>query len=298
MSNRDGDDDDLPHPWDLPTAAVLIVTHVGALAAPFFVTTGAAALAVLLYCLTCLGITLGYHRLLTHRSFRCPRWLEIVLTMMAGLACQGGPSTWVAVHRMHHAHSDRPGDPHGAHKGFLWAHMGWMLTRPPHKLDPAMKLRFAPDIERDPVLRCIDRLHFVYAVFTAATLYLLGGLPWLVWGYFLRLTCTYHATWLVNSASHTFGYRSYQTGDRSTNCWWVALLTFGEGWHNNHHAFPASARHGLRWWEVDLSWLTLQALHRLGLVWDCKLPSPNSRVQAVAAEVMRHAEPAAAARKS
>jgi fatty-acid desaturase len=263
---------EVPHPWDKPTAVVLTIVHLGAVASPFFFSRSGLLLAVVLYTVACLGITLGYHRLLTHRSFRCRRWVEVALVGMAALACQGGPSTWVAVHRLHHARSDKPGDPHGSHRGFWYSHMGWMLSRPPHKLDPALKARFAPDVERDPVLRFMDRMHFVFAALTAITLYSLGGWSWLFWGGFVRMTATYHATWLVNSASHLYGYRSHSTQDRSTNNWWVALITFGEGWHNNHHAFPSSARQGLSWWEVDISWLILQGLTRLGLVWDCKLP--------------------------
>ncbi|CAN0302312.1 unnamed protein product, partial [Phaeothamnion confervicola] len=262
-----------PHAWDVPTAIVLTITHVGALAAPFYVTKSALVLWFSLYCATCLGITLGYHRLLTHRAFKCKRWVEIALAALGGLACQGGPSTWIAVHRIHHAKSDTPADPHSTYHGFWYAHMGWMLHCPPHKLDPSLKKRFAPDIEKDPALRFLDRFHFVYAALTALSLYALGGIPWLVWGYFARLVATYHATWLVNSAAHTYGYRSYETQDKSRNCWWVAILTFGEGWHNNHHAFPTSARQGLKAWEIDPSWLIVKGLEKLGLVWDLKLPS-------------------------
>lgn len=119
-------------------------------------------------------------------------------------------------------------------------------------------------------------MHFVQAVIVALALYALGGLPWLVWGCFVRLVASYHATWLVNSAAHMFGYRSHQTADNSTNCWWVALLTFGEGWHNNHHNFPSSARQGFKPWEIDISWLLLCFMQKLGWVWDCKLPISTS----------------------
>lgn len=245
---------------------MLGLVHLGSGLAFLHFSWSGLAICAVLYVLTCLGITLGYHRLLTHRSYRAHPALEVFLVALAGLACQGGPATWVAVHRLHHAKSDQHGDPHGAHRGFWWSHMGWMLTRPPHKLDPAMKNRMAPDILRDPWLRRFEGYHFVWAALSAAALYALGGWSWVLWGGCFRLMLTYHATWLVNSAAHLYGYRSHDTGDRSTNCWWVAVLTFGEGWHNNHHAFPTSARHGLAKHEVDISYMVLKLLRYLGLV--------------------------------
>lgn len=273
---------EIPHPWDPPTAAVLGTVHVGALLAPWYFSWSGLFLCLLLYTATCLGITLGYHRLLTHRSFKARRWLEIVLAALAGLACQGGPVTWVAIHRMHHAKADKHGDPHGANHGFWWAHMGWMLTRPPHKLDPTMRERMCGDLLRDPVLRVLDQGHFLWAALSGLLLYAIGGWSWLLWGGCARLALTYHATWLVNSAAHMYGYRSHSTGDLSTNCWWVAMLTFGEGWHNNHHAFPASARHGLGRWEIDLSYLLLRAMERFGWVSDLKGVPSSRRVGASA----------------
>jgi fatty-acid desaturase len=255
---------------------VLGLVHLGGLLAPLYFSWSGLVLCLTLYALTCLSITLGYHRLLTHRSYRAIRPLEIGLTALAGLACQGGPATWVAVHRLHHSHADRPGDPHGAHKGFWNAHMGWMLRRPPHKLDPALKQRFAPDILKDPALAFLDRSHFLWAALSGLALFKLGGLSWLLWGGCMRLVLTYHATWLVNSAAHLFGYRSHATNDNSTNCWWVAWLTFGEGWHNNHHAFPASARHGLGPREWDASYALLKLWEGWG--WVSELKAPPSRV--------------------
>lgn len=266
---------EVPHPWDPPTAVVLGLVHVGAVLAMYHFTWSGLVICLVLYAVTCLAITLGYHRLLTHRSYRAVRPLELGLAALAGLACQGGPATWVAVHRQHHAKSDRPGDPHGAQHGFWWSHVGWMLHRPPHKLDPTIKQRLAPDILRDPWLARFDRFHLVWAGLSALVLYALGGWSWLLWGGCFRLTLTYHATWLVNSAAHLYGYRSHATSDSSTNCWWVALLTFGEGWHNNHHAFPASARHGLGPREWDVSYAILRLMQRRGWVWDLRLPKPE-----------------------
>jgi stearoyl-CoA desaturase (delta-9 desaturase) len=274
---REDEELEIPHPWDPPTAAVLGLVHVGALLAPGYFSWSGLILCLVLYVVTCLGITLGYHRLLTHRSYRAHRSLELALAALATLACQGGPVTWVAVHRLHHAKSDRPGDPHGAQHGFWWSHIGWMLTRPPHKIDPGLKERMAPDILRDPWLRRLDRFQLVWAGISALVLYGLGGWSWLLWGGCLRLVLTYHATWLVNSAAHLYGYRSHATADRSTNCWWVALLTFGEGWHNNHHAFPTSARHGLGPREWDVSYWILSIWQRLGWVSDLKVPRGTRR---------------------
>ncbi|MEW6277426.1 MAG: fatty acid desaturase [Candidatus Eremiobacterota bacterium] len=265
------DDDGPPHPWDWPTAIVLWSVHVGALAAPFTFSWSGLAVCLVLYAVTAMGVTLAYHRLLTHRSFKTPRWFEYLLTVAGAQACQGGPIGWVAVHRLHHGHSDRPGDPHGADKGFWWSHMGWMMSKPPHKLDPLMRTRMARDLEADAFHRWLDRGYILAAVGLGFLLLKLGGWSWVVWGMFVRLVLVYHATWLVNSAAHKFGYRSHRTNDLSTNCWWVALLTFGEGWHNNHHAYPASARHGLRFWEVDVSYMAIKLFERMGLVWDIKL---------------------------
>jgi len=257
-----------PHPWSWRTVLVLLVVHVGALLAPFFCTPSAVALALVLYTLNCLGITTGYHRLLTHRSFKARTWLAYTLVTLGALSAQAGPASWVAIHRLHHAKSDRDDDPHNAARGFWWSHMGWMLRVPPRRLDPLFTKRFARDILEDPYYAFLDRHFFHLCLLSGLALYGLGGWPWLTWAVFLRIAAVFHATWLVNSAAHGFGYRSYDTNDLSTNCWWVALLTFGEGWHNNHHAFPTSARHGRKWWELDLSWLLILTLGKLGWVWD------------------------------
>jgi len=266
-----------PHPYSWRTVAVLLVVHLGALLAPFCFTPSGALVAACFYCLNCLGITTGYHRLLTHRSFKTHRWVAYFLVTLGALSAQAGPASWVAIHRLHHARSDREDDPHNAAKGFWWAHMGWMLRLTPRRLDPGFTRRFARDILEDPYYAWLDRAFFPLCLAMGVGVYHLGGWPWLVWVMFLRVACVFHATWLVNSAAHTFGYRTHATQDRSTNCWWVALLTFGEGWHNNHHAFPTSARHGMRWWEIDLSWLLIQTLGRLGLAWDLQGPKNANR---------------------
>ncbi|MDB5092501.1 MAG: Delta-9 acyl-phospholipid desaturase [Candidatus Eremiobacteraeota bacterium] len=256
--------------------AVLVLIHLGALAALLPGCSSWPAVAVMLvltYLTGGIGIALGFHRALTHRSYRLWRPLEYGVTVLGCLALQGSPIDWVATHRKHHAHTDEPGDPHDANAGFAWSHMLWMVLPNPSLLDAEQRERFAPDLTADPFYRRIDRAHVFFTFILAALLYALGGLSWVVWGIFVRLALTYQITWLVNSAAHTVGYRTFRTDDRSTNCWWVALLGWGEGWHNNHHAFPFSARHGLRWFEFDSTWLTVRVLAALGLAKDLRLPT-------------------------
>jgi stearoyl-CoA desaturase (delta-9 desaturase) len=157
----------------------------------------------------------------------------------------------------------------------LWSHFEWLYR--PNEARPTMleQQRFAPDLWSQPFYRMLDKLHVPLQIALGVLLYALGGLPWVIWGIFVRLTLVYHITWFVNSAAHKYGYQTYATGDKSTNCWWVGLLTFGEGWHNNHHAFQFSARHGLRWYEFDLSWITIRLLRMLRLAKDVKLPTPE-----------------------
>lgn len=266
-----------PHVWDVPTFLVMIPVHLGALLAPWTFSWSGLWVGVAMYIVTAGGITIGFHRLLTHRSYKTSKWLEYVFTLCGTLACQGGPISWTVVHRLHHKHSDDAGDPHSARTGFWWSHMGWMFVNIPRKVSQEVRERITPDLMKDPVHRTIDRHMLTIAVMSGALLFHFGGWSWLVYGMFLRLTLVYHATWLVNSAAHKFGYRTHATRDLSTNCWWVALLTFGEGWHNNHHAFPRSARHGLGWWELDLTFLVISGLEKLGLVWDVHLPKGHRK---------------------
>ncbi len=251
--------------------------HVGALLAffPAFFTWQALFVGLVLHWLTGgLGISLTYHRLLTHRSFALrPRWLEYGLTAIGCCASQGGAISWVADHRKHHAHSDDEQDVHSPNRGFGWAHMFWWMTPDvTARHNPDYDRKWAPDLYRDPVHRVLERFQLVFPLLLFAGLYAVGGLPWLIWGGFVRSVSVLHTTWLVNSATHVWGYRSYKTRDTSTNLWWVALLTFGEGWHNNHHAFQTSARHGLRWWEIDMTYGAIRLLSVFGLAHSVKLP--------------------------
>jgi stearoyl-CoA desaturase (delta-9 desaturase) len=231
-----------------------------------------------LYFFTGLGVTLGYHRLLTHRSFATPRWVEYTLAVLGSLANQGGPLQWVANHRKHHQHSDHDGDPHSPRDGWWWAHAFWWMPRQSRARVERDYRRYTPDLARDPFYRFLQRWEALPPLALAAVLFGLGqlcggvGLSWVVYGIFVRTTLLLHATWLVNSATHLWGYRSHDTRDRSTNLWWVALLTFGEGWHNNHHAFPRSARHGLRWWEFDLTFLLIRVMSFISLSREIHVP--------------------------
>ena len=249
---------------DWPVALFLGGVHLGALAAllPGTFSWGAVGVAVLLHWLTaCLGITLGYHRLITHRSFKAPKLIEYLTLFCGTLACQS-PIEWVGKHRMHHQHTDTIEDPHNIGRGFWWAHVGWILHRLPcDRLIP----QYTKDINRDPVYRFLDRTMVGWQVVLAVLLYLLGGWPFVVWGIFVRLAVVYQCTWLVNSGTHLWGSRPHASGDRSANNWWIALLTYGEGWHNNHHTFPSSARQGLRWWQIDVTWWVICGLRAVGL---------------------------------
>jgi sn-1 stearoyl-lipid 9-desaturase len=230
---------------------------------------GAVGAALLLYWITGgLGITLGFHRLVSHRSFDTPKWLEYFLVFCGTLSCQGGPIAWVGIHRMHHKYSDTEPDPHDSNRGFWWSHMGWMLFKIP--ADNEIH-RYTKDIADDSIYQFYEKSFIPIQIVLGLFLYCLGGWSFVIWGIFVRLIVVFHCTWFVNSATHKFGYSSHESNDLSKNCWWVALLTFGEGWHNNHHAYQYSARHGLQWWEIDLTWMTIQLLQFLGLAKNIKL---------------------------
>lgn len=248
------------------TAIALLVLHIGAVASFFFFDWKAVIVAAVLYW-TCVGwgIGMGYHRLLTHRSYRVPKPLEYFFAICGTLTLEGGPIFWVATHRVHHQRSDQPGDPHSPKDGPWWAHIGWIIFGETKHNATAMMSRYAPDLGRDPFYRWLNTYHYVPLVILSIVLFAIGGLPMLLWGTCTRVVLGLHATWLVNSATHLWGKRRFQTRDDSRNNWWVALLTFGEGWHNNHHAHPASARHGLTWAELDLTWLQIRLLAWLGI---------------------------------
>jgi sn-1 stearoyl-lipid 9-desaturase len=254
------------------TAIAMGAFHVAAVAAFFYIDTGAIIAAVILYFVAgMLGIGMAYHRLLTHRGYKTPLWVEYFLTTCGTLALEGGPIFWVATHRVHHQKSDREGDPHTPREGTYWAHMGWILTGQGLHHDTEILARYAPDLCRDRFHVALTRWHWVPQVVVGLGLLAFGGIPYVLWGIGARTVFGLHTTWAVNSATHLWGSRRFQTRDDSTNNWWVAALTFGEGWHNNHHAHPTSARHGLAWYEIDLNWMGISFLRMLGLAWDIKV---------------------------
>jgi len=244
----------------------MLLFHFGAIAAFFFFSWSALVVAVILHVVAInIGIGMGYHRLLTHRGYQVPRWLEYLLAICATLSLEGGPLVWVTTHRIHHQHSDRLGDPHSPREGGWWSHAGWVIHGAGADAEPLLLAKYAPDLMKDAFYRRLNRYHWVPLTLLAFILLAVGGWPWVLWGIFLRVTLGLHATWLVNSATHMWGSRRFATRDDSRNNWWVALLTGGEGWHNNHHAHPVSARHGLVWYEFDLNYYGIWIMGRLGL---------------------------------
>jgi stearoyl-CoA desaturase (delta-9 desaturase) len=283
----------------LVTLATILIPVGGVIAAPFLVWGwgfGWADLGLLLgmYVLTGLGITLGFHRLFVHRSFETYTWVNAVLGVMGSMALQGPLLQWVGLHRRHHQHSDTPNDPHTPHhhgqgalgvlKGFWHSHIGWLFAPDPPGLD-----RYYKDLDASPTLRTVSALFVLWGALGLIIPAILGGLitmSWigvvtgLIWGGLVRVFLVHHMTWSVNSACHLWGWRPFKSEDESRNNFLVGVLAFGEGWHNTHHAFPTSARHGLRWWEIDMTWYAIRALSLVGLAWNVKVPSSEALEQA------------------
>ena len=253
------------------------------------------AMVVAGWLLTGLGITVGFHRLLTHRSFDTYRWVRLVWMTLGALSVEGSPLVWCAVHRRHHELSDQPGDPHSPHlhgdglwnslRGLWYGHAGWLFTG--YWSSPDLK-RYVPDLLADPALVTVDRLYYLWVLTSLALPAAIGGLitlSWqgalsgLVWGGLVRIFITHHITWSINSICHVFGTRDYVTGDESRNNLVCGLLGLGEGWHNSHHAFPTSARHGLAWWQLDASWLVIRGMELVGLAWNVRLPSQRAMAE-------------------
>ena len=255
----------------LITCVVLAWFHIQAVAALFsFSWTNLIVAAFLYWMAVGLGISMGYHRLHTHRGFKTSKLFEYFLAICGTLTLEGGPIFWVAIHRRHHQHSDQPLDPHTPRVSGFWAHIGWILFGEAQHNNTATMSRYAPDLGKDPFYRWLTTYHWVPLTVLGFALLAIGGWPLVNWAIFLRVVLGLHATYLVNSATHLWGRRRFATQDDSKNSWWVALLTFGEGWHNNHHAHPTSARHGLAWYEFDPTWIELKLLRAVGLVWDVK----------------------------
>ncbi len=256
------------------TLTIIAIFHAGALAAFFFFSWQRLAVMAVLHVLAInVGIGMCYHRLLTHRGYQTPKWVEYVMSIFATMSLEGGPIFWVSTHRVHHQFSDHDGDPHTPREGGWWAHTGWILFGNALHAQTDLLKRYVPDLSRDRFHVWLSKYHWIPLTASGLALFVLGWLTggWknavgmLLWGAFLRVTLGLHATWLVNSATHLWGSRRFKTKDDSRNIWWVALLSGGEGWHNNHHAHPVSARHGLRWYEIDPNFYGIWLLSKLGL---------------------------------
>ena len=232
------------------------------------------ALLVAFNLLAGLGVTVGYHRMLTHRSFQPHPVVKFIFLAFGSMAVEGPALEWAATHIKHHAHSDREGDPHSPVEGFWHAHMGWMFNR--SFADPNIYCR---NLVKDPIVVFVSRTFIFWVILSLAIPFAIGGWTGLLWGGLVRIFLTHHITWSVNSVCHTFGKREFETRDQSRNEWIVGLLGLGEGWHNNHHAFPRSAFHGLHWWQFDLSGYVIWTLERVGLARDVYRVSPAMRAR-------------------
>ena len=257
------------------TTIALILFHLGAVAALLMFSWKSLIITAALYWIAIgFGIGMGYHRLHTHRSYKVPKFIEYFFAVCGTLTLEGGPIFWVATHRVHHQNSDQDGDPHTPNHGGFWAHMGWIIHGEAKHNNTEIMSRYAPDLARDPFYVWLNTYHYMPLIGLGLILLAFGGIPLMLWGVCVRVVVGLHATWLVNSATHMWGSRRFATRDRSRNSWWVALLTFGEGWHNNHHAHPTSARHGLAWYELDMSWMMIWFLRALRIAKSVRVAPP------------------------
>jgi stearoyl-CoA desaturase (Delta-9 desaturase) len=266
---------------DWPRVLPFVLMHAGCIAVLWVgISRTALAVAAALFLLRMLAITAFYHRYFSHRAFRTTRAAQFIFALLGASAVQRGPLWWAAHHRHHHAQADRPDDRHSPRvHGFLWSHVGWFLARQ----NFATRVALVPDLARYPELRWLDRFDAAVPAALAAALFALGawlqhaapglgvsGWQLVVWGFCISTVTLWHSTFTINSLAHRFGKRRYATRDDSRNNIWLALLTLGEGWHNNHHRYPAAARQGFFWWEIDVAWYALRLLAAAGIVWDLR----------------------------
>lgn len=253
-----------------PNTVAFIAVHLAPIAAFWTgVTTTSVLLAVTLYIVRMFGVTAGYHRYFSHRSFKTSRFGQFLFAFLAMSSAQKSVLWWAALHRHHHAHSDQEEDVHSpVHRGFFYSHVGWIFD----KKHDVTRVDDVPDLAKYPELRFLDRHQLVPATMLAVGCFLIDGWPGLFIGFFLSTVFLYHGTFFINSLAHVHGKQRYVTGDDSRNNWWLAVITLGEGWHNNHHAYQRSTRQGFRWWEFDPTFYALTALSWLGLVWDLGKP--------------------------
>lgn len=261
--------DDIIYPATLP----FVLVHLACFAAIWTgVTAEALVLCVVLYVVRMFGVTAGYHRYFSHRSFKTSRVGQFLLAVLAQSSAQRGVIWWAAIHRHHHLHSDTELDVHSPrHRGFLYSHVGWIFSRRNDEVDYST----VPDLTRYPELVWLERHPYIVAAALAVGCFLLAGWPGLVVGFFWSTVLLYHGTFMINSLAHVHGTQRYLTGDDSRNNWWLALITLGEGWHNNHHAYQRSTRQGFRWWEIDPTYYVLRVLSWFRIVWDLGEPPPD-----------------------
>ncbi len=267
---------------DWPVVIWIAVVHILALVAPFFFSwQGVLVCAALCVITGSGGVCMGYHRCLTHGSFKTYRPVRWLLAFLGGLSGEGSALTWVANHRKHHHFSDKEGDPHSPRDGKWWSHMLWFMPNFGQRWHKDLVAKYAPDIMKDKVMRALHYLFLPSHIGLGVILYLVGqfgtviglggwraGLSMVFWGLGVRMVYVLHVTWMVNSATHIWGSRRYDTTDDSRNLWWVGILAFGEGWHNNHHAYQRVASQGHRWWEIDFTYYMIWLMEKVGLAWD------------------------------
>mmetsp|Transcript_9048 Transcript_9048/g.27192 ORF Transcript_9048/g.27192 Transcript_9048/m.27192 type:complete len:352 (-) Transcript_9048:124-1179(-) len=273
-----------PRAWvkhDFTVLFFISALHLISLAVPFTMSWRNVGLMTIFYIITgMIGITMTYHRLLSHKSFKVPKWLEYFLAYCGVMSGQGDPITWVKDHRHHHKYCDTNEDVHTPKEGFWWSHAGWLVNNAvTDKRKELTDETIATDLEKQGFYRFLKKTYGLHMILQGALMWYFFGFGGFVWAYAFRAVWVYHITWFVNSASHVWGYQSYKTGDISKNNWWVGILAFGEGWHNNHHAFEYSARHGLEWWQYDPTWWTIRFLKFLGLAKNVKLPSEAAKAK-------------------
>jgi fatty-acid desaturase len=285
-------------PWAISwrNARFFLAVHAVAILALvpwFFSWTGVLLCIITYYVIGMMGVHVGLHRLFTHRGFSCPIWVERTLAILACCCGQDAPTHWVAVHRLHHHHSDDELDPHSPQRGFFWAHIGWLVVEGYDRNRGPLMDRYAKDLRRDPFQAWLVKHDtWVFIMFASWVLFFIAGFgaaaltgssvakaaqfgfSLVIWGAALRTVIMWHVSWIVNSADHLWGYRNYNTADCSRNSIWLGVLCNGDGWHNNHHADPRSARHGHKWWEFDPAWGAIRLMMALGLAENPRLPSP------------------------
>ncbi|MEZ6063305.1 MAG: fatty acid desaturase [Planctomycetaceae bacterium] len=271
---------------DWVVTGFLITVHLGCLAAPFFFSWTGLFVCIAFHWLTCsVGICLGYHRYLAHKSFKLRGPAEFFVLLAGCLSGEGSPMTWAATHRLHHQKSDQDGDPHSPLEGPWWSHILWLFVKRKDEDVQTLSRRYIPELTGRPMMQFFEKTFAFWLWVQGLALLAAGslaggwrmGVSLLVWGMCVRMVAAYHATWFVNSATHLWGYRNYDTRDHSRNLWWVAVLAYGEGWHNNHHAHPSVAPAGHKWWEFDMTWWAIRMLQAVGLAYDVKDKIPAGR---------------------